>query len=116
MDEEISNKIQIFLDLFDEIAVKKDEMISEMSEYDKKLSAMYHKIEGMKLGHIAESHLLLKELQKLLRERREIKINVRILQAFYNNFTPKIDKYKETMENIIEQHNQILKEIEKKSK
>lgn len=103
MNTELIEKIQKFFDLFDEIIKEKDEALNKVSAYDKKLSSIYHQIEGMQFGHIAESHKLLKELQILLSERRSAKGNVRLLQTFYDMLKVKMDKCKKSINETIAQ-------------
>lgn len=55
----------------------------KQSEYDKKLSEHYHKIETAKFN-AAEGYYLAKELQEILQKRRIIKNELRKMQLLHN--------------------------------
>jgi len=109
-------KVKNFFALYDEIAKGKDRALIEVSECDKELSELYHEIEGMELGHIAKSHKKLKELQILLRRRREVKGTARIVQSFADGLSDKIEKMRQTMESVTKQHQSVIDEIQEKAK
>lgn len=116
MDKTFSRKIETLFALFDEIETDKNNAFLEISKHDKELSIMYHHIEGIKLGHIAESHKLLKELQTLLIRRRDAKGNAQILQVVCDNLKTKIDYTKSSFDEAIKKHIKVEEEVKERAK
>lgn len=111
MDENLLNKIDSFFQLYDEIMAEKNEGIKKLSEYDKKISETYHKIEGMKFGHVSKSHKVLKEFQILLRKRRTVKGNNVILQILNDNLKNRIVKCRKSIDKSVDNHQKLLEEL-----
>jgi hypothetical protein len=49
---------------------KYDIELQKLSDIDKKLSIFYHKVEGVKINHISESHNMIKELNTSYKARK----------------------------------------------
>lgn len=107
-------ELKIVTDLlaqFKEIERLNIERAKEQSEIDLQLSAFYHKVEGIKLGHVAISHKLMKELQDILRRRRINKYEVILLRTVYDNLRDKMQSVSEKLVIHNKKHNSIMEEI-----
>ena len=64
--KDVKKKVEKFILLFDEIKELSREKRQAMTEADRELSSIYHKIEGFEITHISQSHNLIKELTIVL--------------------------------------------------
>lgn len=96
-EELISN----FFKQFKEIELLNSAKNKELSEIDKRLSNLYHEIEGAEITHVSQSHNYIKELKEVLSVRRVLKLETIILRSTYDNikqsFGKAIDSYKDTL-------------------
>ena len=81
--------------LYGEIKKSCDRLSALQSTYDKKVSSIYHQIEGQEFG-ISDGYRLARELKHVLQERRIIKdelIKVRSIYSLLEKQTPKINEH-----------------------
>lgn len=75
--------IKQIIELLDSIDDKYNELPEKQSEIDSKISDIYHYIESSTMNS-KNSYRVVKELKKLLLERRELKKEQSVLQIFQN--------------------------------
>ena len=102
-------------DVFNRITTEAKTKAAEQSLVDLELSECYHKIEGMKLDHVAKSHNAIKELQEILKRRRKIKQEWSILQTVHINLEPTMQKLSNSLKTIKLKQEKLIKDLEKNS-
>ena len=107
----VATKISEFVNLYDELAVLLTENQKEMSQVDTDLSKLYHKIEGVEIKHVSESHALIKELKAVLNKRREIKFNYIQLSAVAEVLKGPMGKFKSLQVEKLDKHNKIIEKL-----
>lgn len=90
--------------------------INELSEIDKELSGIYHKIEGYEITHVSQSHKFVKELKSVLIKRRTLKLETRLLQTFNDNLKDKIKTTQVKYKEILNDHENLKNEIKERAK
>ena len=108
---DIKREINLIYETFDELKKLNTEAKHELSDIDRELSNHYHKIKGIEIQYMSDSHLLIIQLRDILFRRREAKINYTILESFVTSMKSQIDKTKKRNLEIIKKHDEILKEI-----
>jgi len=112
---DVKTQVRNFLIQFQELSALKNEKIKEQSECDLAISELYHKIEGIKIKHVCESHALIKELKVLLKKRRDNKIESIILQSVCDTLQTSINSLKLSIPKAIKKHEEVLTEILERS-
>lgn len=77
----VKDKIVEVSKLLDELDEQKPNLVNALSECDLKLSDLYHYVEHNKMDAKACCRMI-KELKKVLIERREVKINLAVISSF----------------------------------
>jgi hypothetical protein len=108
----IADKLESFLSDYNELNKIYDIELQKLSDIDKKLSIFYHKVEGVKINHISESHNMIKELKEILAIRRESKLNTRLLLSFNQTLEPKMKQFKDSKNKMQTIHLKLLKDLE----
>lgn len=108
--------IENFLLQFDELEKLNEAITKENSEIDKAISSFYHRVEGIEITHVSQSHKLIKELKPLLSRRREIKIETILLRSTCDTLRDKIKTLKITQKTQLIKNDEVLKEIKEKGK
>lgn len=114
--DEIKGKIDLIYSTFDELKILNKQAKVELSVIDRELSNHYHKIEGVEINYMSDSHLLLIQLREILFRRREAKINQTLLESFVSSGDANLTKSKKRFEDIIKKHDEILQEIKDRAK
>lgn len=107
--------VQELFDVFSRISAETKIKTAEHSAVDLELSQCYHKIEGMKLDHVAKSHNAIKELQDVLKRRRRVKQEASILQTMHANLAPSMNKLSETLKASKAKQQKLIQDLEKNS-
>lgn len=87
----------------------------ELSNSDKELSACYHKIEEMKLNNVAKSHKAIKELQTILKKRRQVKMEQQNLTIIINNLSTPINHVKQSLKRANDKQEKLIEDLSKNS-
>lgn len=114
--EDIKEKIELIHKTFDELQVLKEQSKEELSQIDRELSNQYHNIEGVEIDYMSESHLMMMKLKDILYTRREAKVNHTLLESFITAMERSMEKTKKRYVEILEKHDEIIKEIVDRSK
>ena len=104
----IADRIQNFIKEFEELDILLKENQVEMSKIDTDLSKLYHRIEGVEIKHVSESHALIKELKVILNKRREIKLNYILLSTLCQHLKSPIANFTKNQKAKLEKHNEII--------
>ena len=107
--------VKELFDVFSRISAETKVKTAEHSAIDSELSQCYHKIEGMKLDHVAKSHNAIKELQDVLRRRRRIKHEASTLQIMHTNLAPSMQKLSDKLKASKAKQEKLLTDLEKNS-
>ncbi len=107
----VVTKIESFLKQYDELEKLNDEVSKEHSFLDKSLSNFYHRVEGIKITHVSQSHNLIKELKVLLDKRRDKKIEGILLRSTCDTLREKMGSLKKTTKSQIEKDEEVRQEI-----
>lgn len=113
---DVQKKVDKFFDLFDELLQLNTESATQQAEIDKKLSALYHKIEGMELKNATQSHSIIKELKGVLHKRRDIKKNVAITTSLVSMMQPNVVGANKKYKIVLQKHADLLEEIKNRAK
>ena len=113
---DIKREINLIYETFNELKKLNTEAKHSLSDIDRELSNHYHKIEGIEIQYMSDSHLLIIQLRDILFRRREAKINHTMLESFVTSMQSQIDKTKKRNLEIIKKHDEILKEIKDRAK
>lgn len=111
----IENTIQGFLKQFDEIEKLNNQKNAERSNIDKQISSWYHKIEGIEITHVSQSHRLIKELKPLLEKRRDLKTESMMLRHICDSLRNNIEKIKKNNQAILNKKNEVIEEIKRRA-
>jgi hypothetical protein len=109
-------KVEEFLKQFNELEKDLATVIKEHSDIDKALSVWYHKVEGLKITHVSQSHKLMKEIIPILSKRRDVKIEEIILRSTCDTLRNTIGKLIEHNKQKEKQHEALMKEIVDRAK
>ncbi len=112
----VPDKINEFIKRFEELDVLLKENTKEMSQIDTDLSNLYHKIEGVTIKHVSESHALIKDLKSILNQRRDIKLNFMLLSSICDSLRVQMEKLKKGQIEKLEKHNKLLHDLSINSK
>jgi len=107
----IIEKIEIFLKQFDELETLNQQSLKERSDVDKLISNWYHKLEGLQITHISQSHKLIKEIKPLLERRRDIKLEGLLLTSICDTLREKIKTLKESNKVRITKNDNLKQEL-----
>lgn len=108
--------VRIFMKQFNELDKLRQLKSKEQSDCDIAVSSLYHKIEGINIKHVSQSHALIKELKVLLIKRRENKLEVAILRTVCDSLMDKIGQLKLSIPKAIAQHDKVIAEITERAK
>jgi hypothetical protein len=111
--ENIDNIQKKVLSLKEDINKEFTNACDRLSAIDKRLSDVYHRIEGAELSHVSEAYDYMIELQEILRERRNIKL-IFLKMSLYKQILS--DKFDDVDKKIIEtdkKHNELLIKMSK---
>jgi predicted transcriptional regulator len=111
--EEETNK---FFKQFQKLIEMRELSLVTLSDTDTKLSSLYHKIEGIEITHISQSHNLIKELKSVLTERRLAKKNCMLSQSVVDTMKRQIESAKKQRTNILNRHQALEDEIKTRAK
>lgn len=114
--EDVKKKINSIFETFEELKELNAISKFELSEIDKELSNHYHNIEGSDINYMSDSHFLMMKLKDILYRRRDAKINLTLLDSFVSSLDGQIVKSKQRTVEIINKHEEIIKEIKKRAK
>jgi DNA repair exonuclease SbcCD ATPase subunit len=107
--------LTVFLLKYKELQNLNKEKTSELSKVDSELSSHYHKIEGTKITHVAQSHKLIKELKDILERRRVIKSEAILLRMTCDSLEPTMNTVIQKVRAQAKKHKEILDEIQTKA-
>ena len=108
-------KVEEFIKQFDELEALNNAVIKEMSEIDKAVSSWYHKVEGLNIKHVSESHRLIKELKPILDRRRDNKLESMVLRSTCDTLRATIVKLKETHKSQFDKNKALRIEIKERA-
>ena len=114
--DDVKSKIDLIFNTFNELKKLGKQAKAELSSIDRELSNHYHKIEGIEINCMSDSHLLIMQLRDILYRRREAKINQTILDSFISSGDANLTKSKKRFEDIIAKHEEIIQEIKDRAK
>lgn len=101
--KDVKKKVDKFIDMFKEIEELNKSTHEEVSNTDKELSSIYHKIEGMDDEAIdKDSEKTLRELQKVLLKRRLAKRDSNLTRSI-------VDRLEQHMGGAVKKHGEICK-------
>ena len=106
-DNNIESEIEKFLEQYEKLKDMKADAISNLSKSDTKLSALYHKIEGVKITHVSQSHNLIIQLKEVLAQRREHKKEAMLTQSIVDNLNSAVGNVTKKNKQILERHKAI---------
>lgn len=107
----IDDKINKLISQYDELEALLKESQKEMSQIDIDLSKLYHKIEGIEIKHVSESHALIKELKVILSKRREIKLNNILLITVSDYLKSPMNKFKQAKNDKLDKHTKVIDKL-----
>jgi hypothetical protein len=107
----VANKIDDFLKQFDELEKLNANVSQEHSDIDKAISSWYHKVEGLEITHVSQSHRLIKEIKPLLERRRDIKIESMLLRSTCDTLREKVKTLKDSNKKALVQNEKVRQEI-----
>jgi len=110
MNENVK-KIEDFIRHFEALEQLNNNTHKELSDIDKQLANWYHKVEGTEITHVSQSHKLLKEVQPILKRRRELKIETLTLRSTCDSLRATMQKVKDNNKNHLKQNEKVLQEI-----
>lgn len=110
------DKINNFLNQFDELETLYHDVLKERSDIDKSLSSWYHVVEGTTIKHISKSHNLIKDVKIILDKRRDIKLNEILLRSLCDILRPHIIGVLKKHEAIKTKHVSLRKEMIERAK
>jgi len=113
---DVQKKVDKFYILFNELKVLANEKQIARGNIDKKLSSVYHKIEGTETPNASESHKLIKELKSVLSERRCIKRDDSLLRSFVDQLSTNVGNAKKKTKEILNKHADVVEEIRVRAK
>lgn len=113
---EVIDKVDVFLKQFDELEELTETSRKNCSEVDLKISAWYHKVEGIEIKHISESHNLLKEVKELLKKRRQAKIEYHVVKVTTDLLRDRVKNVKGTKNAQIKKHSKLLIDLQENAK
>jgi len=114
--QDIKSLIDNIHKTFDQLKKLRLQAKNELSQIDKELSNHYHNIEGTSIEYMTDSHLMVMKLKDILYQRREAKINHTLLESFVSALERPMDKTKKRSTEIVNKHDEIIKEIIKRAK
>lgn len=89
-------------------------MVSKtMSNVDTELADVYHLIEGADITHVSQSHHFVKELQRVLKKRRDAKLQYYIVTSFVDNLSKPIDNFRKKRKQMITKQDNLLTSLKK---
>lgn len=106
----ILSKVNAFIHEFDELERLNQATCKERSDIDKQISSWYHKLEGLKITHVSQSHKLIMELKPLLERRRDIKIEEIILTSTCDTLRDKVNNLKASNKTKLLKHESVIEE------
>ncbi len=106
----ILSKIDAFFKEFEELEILNQATSKERSDIDKQISDWYHRLEGVTITHVSQSHKFIKELKPLLKRRRDIKIEEIILTSTCDSLRDKVRSLKNTNKVKVSKHDSIIEE------
>lgn len=112
----IHKKVSNFLEAFDEIKQLANEKRNASAEAERELSSMYHKIEGIEITHISQSHNLIKELKVVLAKRRDLKVEDSMLRSVVDQLSGSMGNVNKKHKAILLKHSEIVEEIKTRAK
>ena len=111
--EKEANKL---FEQFDKLVSLRAKSLTDLSEADNKLSSLYHKIEGIDIKHVSQSHNLIKEMKVILAERRLAKKNCMLSQSVVDKMKGHMENAKNQSKSILKKHQSIEDEIKSRAK
>lgn len=100
-----------FFNQFKEIEKLNTQKHQELSAVDKEVSNFYHKVEGVVITHVAQSHALIKEMKVILEKRRVLKLETITLRSSYDSLKTVMDKSMTNHAHILKKNKEVVKEI-----
>ena len=113
---DIENEIEKLFEQFDNLISLRQKSLNQLSEADGRLSSLYHKIEGIEIKHISESHNLIKEMKVVLADRRLAKKNCMITQSVVDKMKGQMENAKNQSKSILNKHKLLEDEIRSRAK
>jgi hypothetical protein len=104
-------KVEDFIRHFEALEQLNNNTHKELSDIDKQLANWYHRVEGTSITHISQSHKLMKEIQPILKRRRELKIETLTLRSTCDSLRLTMQKIKDNHKNHLKQNEKVLQEI-----
>ena len=107
----VVNKIDEFIKQFDELEKLNASTNQEHSDIDKAISSWYHRVEGLEITHVSQSHRLIKEIKPLLERRRDIKIESALLRSTCDTLREKVKTLKQSNKVALAKNEELRIEI-----
>jgi hypothetical protein len=92
----------------------RDEAYNSMSKIDGELSDWYHRVEGLKITHVSQSHELIKQVKIILEKRRVIKLEANVLRMVCDNLNGLNIKTK--YDSIVDKHEKLIIDLTNNAK
>jgi hypothetical protein len=92
----------------------RDNAYNNMSKIDGELSDWYHRVEGLKISHVSQSHELIKQVKIILEKRRIIKFETNVLRMVCDNLNGSNIKTK--YDSIVDKHEKLIIDLTNNAK
>lgn len=109
--KDINKKVDAFYTLFEEIKQLATEKRTEMTNIDREWSSVYHKLEGIEITHISQSHKLVKEMKDVLERRRKVKVEDSMLRSIVDQLGGQMGNAQKKTKEILKKHAEVVEEI-----